>query len=145
MSSVLYVGLCVWYGNRCQVFWIGKSVSHCPQPVQLFLGLDIWAWYIFMRPAVHQTPLGATHYIHATPPAHPPHPVACWDTIRCHPISQPRFSEWEPSHMSKSYMHDRELYYTFSERKRAFITLWLMGHPPKFVLPKVCFHIAQKV
>lgn len=41
--SVPYVVLYVRYGSLWLVFWIGKAVSHCPQPVQLFLGFDIWA------------------------------------------------------------------------------------------------------
>ncbi|KAL6487407.1 hypothetical protein MHYP_G00040330 [Metynnis hypsauchen] len=55
--------------------------------MQLFLGYDIWGRQTVMAPAVPHTPLGATHYIHATPLSHPPLPDACWGATGCHPIS----------------------------------------------------------
>ncbi|KAL7890225.1 hypothetical protein AOLI_G00024830 [Acnodon oligacanthus] len=64
-----------------------KAISHCPEPMQLFLGYDIWGQQTVMAPAVPHTPLGATHYIHATPLSHPPLPDACWGATGCHPIS----------------------------------------------------------
>jgi len=44
LSSGSSAVLCVGCGGLWQVCWMRKAVSHCPQPVQLLLGCDIWAW-----------------------------------------------------------------------------------------------------
>lgn len=54
----------VWHGGLWQVLWMRKAISRCPEPMQLFLGYDIWAWQIAMAPAVLHTHTHTQHSCH---------------------------------------------------------------------------------